>query len=389
LQFKSAGVYALGNASVGLVGVALTVQLARLLGSDAFGALASLIAFQNIWAGLGFMRIETRLATSINLIEADKILQAGFLAGGLVSILVSLITGFIWGWNSQIPLVFLSGFALSVLDALAARHAFNHQKLSVIGVRALRILGPLLLSVLAAHLLREAEKIFMWQSLCVVILMLLVWRRWIGWAHWCRVCVTVVSRHWRGLLPSIIFCLLNGLWLNGLTPLLNVYSSSALAGQFALLQRVLGGGLGIVSTATALVFAHRSLVRADLRQVLLIFLANLACAVGFSLFAAIAFLSGWFTSFLGDGWTYQTGLFFSTSLFLIASYSVGAISALTTRLRDEWFLTMWQGLAILMWIALFIILPSANNLYYALNLGALMHVLLGIRWFTLLRKNQE
>ncbi len=379
--------YALANGGIGLFGIALTVLLGWQLGSDGFGALASLVALQNIWAALGFMRVETRLATSANGVEADKILLAGFLAGGLISVALSLSVGLLWDWRNQYSLVFVSGFALSVLDALAVRHAFGARQCSVIRVRATRILGPLLLSVLVTVWSRQPDEVFLWQSLGTLGLSLAIWRRWIGLERWFRLCRTVLLRHWRGLSPSLVLCLLNGIWLNGLTPLLNAYASSTQAGQFAMLQRVLGGSLGLVSTATAMVFARSDHVRPGLVQVRRIFLVNLACSVGFCLFAAVAFLGGWVTWFLGKGWTYQADLFVSVSLFLTISYSIGAISVLAVRLRDEWFLTLWQAVALLIWVAIFILMPNGNSILYALNLGTLMYILLWLRWHFLLKKN--
>ena len=385
-HYKSVGVYAFANAGIALVGIALTVLLGRQLGSDGFGSLASLVALQNIWASLGFMRVDTRLATSASGLEADKILLAGFLAGGLVSVALALSAGLIWGWSSQFPLVFVSGFALSVLDALAVRHAFGACPRGVITARAARILGPLLLSVLVSGSTSHPDEVFLWQSLGMLVLSLVMWRRWIGIVQWCRVCSSVLLYHRRGLIPSLAFCLLNGIWLNGLTPLLNLYASSAQAGQFAMLQRILGGSLGLVSTATAMVFARRDHVQATLAQVLGIFLVNLACSFGFCLLASIVMLSGWVTWFLGNGWIYEVDLFISVCLFMTLSYSVGSISMLASRMRDEWFLAVWQAGALLIWIVLFILLPIGSNLLYALNFGALLYVVLGMRWYFLLKR---
>ena len=75
------------------------------------------------------------------------------------------------------------------------------------------------------------------------------------------------------------------------------------------------------------------------------------------------------------------------SLFLTFSYSVGAVTVLATRMNDEWFLTLWQAGSLFIWLALFILLPSERNLLYALNIGALMYVLLGLRWYWLLKND--
>lgn len=388
-HLKSAGVYAFGNASIGLIGIALTVQLGWLLGSDSFGVLASLIALQNIWAALGFMRVETRLATSANALEADRIMLAGFLVGGVISAALSLSVCLFWGWRSQYALVFVSGFALSVFDSLAIRYALDARSLSVIVVRTARILGPLLFFLLVTVWSRHPYDLFLWQSLGMLFLSLVIWRRWIGLEQWCCICGKVLLCHWRGLVPSLVLCLLNGIWLNGLTPLLNTYASSAQAGQFAMLQRVLGGSIGLISTATTMVLAQSNHVRPSLLQVQHIFLVNLACSILFCLFAAIAFLGGWVTWFLGKGWAYQANLFLSASLFFTVSYSIGAVSVLAVRLRDEWFMTQWQAVSLLIWGAIFMLLPSGSSILYALNLGALMYVGLGLRWYILLKKNND
>lgn len=388
-HFKSAGIYAFANGCIGLVGIALTIILGRQLGSDGFGELASLVALQNIWAALGFLRLETRMATSANLIEADKIIMAGFLTGGFVSAALVLCASLLWGWLSQYALVFVSGFALSVMDALAIRYAFGDRQGYVIRVRAARILGPLFLSLIVTVWSHQPSDVYLWQSLGMLCLSMVIWRRWIGLERWLQLCSTVLRRYRHGLLPSIVFCLLNGIWLNGLTPLLNVYASSAQAGQFAMLQRVLGGSLGLVSTATSLIFARRDHVYAGLAQVSQIFFANLACSFAICFFASIAFLGGWAAWIFGNDWTYEVDLFVSVSLFLIFSYSVGSISVLASRMHDEWFLTLWQALALLIWFAIFVLLPSGSNFLYALNIGAVMYVLLGLRWCFLLKKRDD
>lgn len=386
-HYNLVGVYVFANAGIALVAMALTVMLGRQLGVDGFGALASLIALQNIWASLGFMRVDTRLATSASGIEADQILLAGFLAGGLVSAALALIAGLIWGWNSQFPLVFVSGFSLSVLDALALRHAFGDRQRGVIVSRAARVLGPLLLSVWVSGHTSQPDVVFLWQSWGMLGLSLVMWRRWISLTRWYRLCGSVLLHHRRELMQSLAFCLLNGVWLNGLTPLLNLYSSAAQAGQFAMLQRILGGSLGLVSTATTMVFARRDHVHAGMVQVLGIFLAILACSFGICLIASIVIFGGWLTWLLGNSWIYEIDLFISMSLFLTMSNSVGSISMLGSRLRDELFLVIWQAGALLTWGALFTLLPSPSNLLYSLNIGAMLYVVLGMRWHFLLKRN--
>jgi hypothetical protein len=175
--------------------------------------------------------------------------------------------------------------------------------------------------------------------------------------------------------------------LNGLAPFLNAFASPTAAGQFSMLQRVLGGSLGLISTATAMVFVRQDYVRAGLAGVKRIFFVNLACSLLFCLVLAVPFLSGMSESWLGAGWRYRGDFYFSMSMFLTFSFSVGAISMLAVRLRDEWFLTIWQAAALLIWGGVFGLFAQAHALNLALNAGAVMYIILGLRWRYLLKKN--
>ncbi|BBH14714.1 hypothetical protein JD974_22785 [Chromobacterium haemolyticum] len=386
-HFRSAGIYAASNACIAFSGLLLTLAIGKLFGVARFGELASFIALQNIWAALGFMRIETRLATSSNSVEADKILMAGFLAGAVLSSLAAVVCFLIFRSGHHYWLIFLSGFALCVFDALSLRSAFSGEQRKVIVMRALRILAPLFIALVAALLTNQVDVVVLWQAGGTVAIALLVWRRWIGLRRWARLTRALLRRHWAGLVPSLLLCFLNGVWLNGLAPFLNAFASPTAAGQFSMLQRVLGGSLGLISTATAMVFVRQDYVRAGLAGVKRIFLVNLACSLLFCLVLAVPFLSGMSESWLGAGWRYRGDFYFSMSMFLTFSFSVGAISMLAVRLRDEWFLTIWQAAALLIWGGVFGLFAQAHALNLALNAGAVMYIILGLRWRYLLKKN--
>lgn len=388
-HFRSAGIYAVSNACIAFSGLLLTLAIGKLFGVARFGELASFIALQNIWAALGFMRIETRLATSGSRVEADKILLAGFLAGAVLSLLATLVSFLIFRTDHHYWLIFLSGFALCIFDALSLRNAFAGKQRQVIVMRSLRILGPLLIALVATLLTKQVDTVVLWQAGGTIVIALLVWRRWIGLRRWTGLTHALLKRHWAGLVPSLLLCFLNGIWLNGLAPFLNAFASPVAAGQFSMLQRVLGGSLGLISTATAMVFVRQDYVRAGLTGVKKVFLVNLVCSLLFCLVLAVPFLSGMAESWLGAGWRYRGDFYFSMSMFLTFSFSVGAISMLAVRLRDEWFLAMWQAVALLIWVAVFGLFAQEYALNLALNAGAIMYMILGLRWRSLLKKIVE
>lgn len=388
--FKSAGIYAVANACIALLGLVLTIAIGRALGVAKFGEFASFLALQNIWAALGFMRMETRIATSASMLEANRVLLAGFLAGGSASLLMTIGCVLLFGIEGNYWLVFVSGFALCVFDATTLRFAFSGLQKRVILNRAMRIICPLLIALAAALLSpNDVNVLVLWQTGGMLVLALLAWRGWLRPRRWIGLTRSVWRRYRAGLVPSLVLCSLNGIWLNALTPFLNAFSSPADAGQFSMLQRVLGGSLGLISTATSMVFARRDYVRSDLGGVTRIFLINLGCSVLFCLVFAVPFLGGLVERILGSGWDWRVGLYVSTSAFLILSFSIGAVSMLAVRLRDEWFLAIWQALALMCWAAVFALLPPSTAIDVALDFGALMYVILGARWFVLLRKNDR
>ncbi len=142
----------------------------------------------------------------------------------------------------------------------------------------------------------------------------------------------------------------------------------------------------MISTATAMVFARHDYVRSGLTSVTKIFLLNFCCSIFFCLVLAAPFLGGMAGQLLGSGWDWRIGLYVTTSAFLILSFSIGAVSMLAVRLGDEWFLAIWQTVALAVWVAVFALLKPSVAIDVALSVGALMYILLGARWFAMLRK---
>jgi O-antigen/teichoic acid export membrane protein len=377
--FRSTGVYTIANGVIAVVGLGLTVALGRQLGPEGFGVWASFFAAQNIWAGLGFMRLETRLATCTSIYQANRIIFAGFFVGILASITLSMILLFVMGSASNIWLAVLSGFGLSLFDALSQRNAFVGQQLAVLGMRCVRTLLPLMVALVAALVDASVTDIIVWHGGVVIIVSLLVWRRWLAPARWWRLSVDVVRRYRHGLLPSIIMSLLNGLWINGLTPALNHFATSALAGQFAMVQRLVGGALGLLSTAISLGMLKRDFVEVHWQTVRKVLTMNVIISLIICLLMAIPLMSG-AGRWLGVGWTVSQSMYYAACAFLVSSFAIGAISILAVRLHDEWFLAFWQFSALLCWLVIYAMMPPGEFVIPALWVGSGMYVLLGLRW---------
>jgi hypothetical protein len=92
---------------------------------------------------------------------------------------------------------------------------------------------------------------------------------------------------------------------------------------------------------------------------------------------------------LGFNWTFDLSVYWATCAFLVASFSIGAISAVAIRLKDEWFLTIWQFTALISWVVIYYLMPFADFLVTALWFGTAMYVFLGLRWRHLSTKSDN
>lgn len=376
---RSAGIYAFANGVIAFVGLAMTVVLGRQLGPDDFGVWASFFAVQNIWAGLGFMRLETRLAAATSIYQANRIIYAGFFVGLLITSALSALLILIMESGSNVWLAVLSGFGLAVFDVLSQRMAYEGKQLAVLGARCSRIFLPLIVAVAAALAGEAVTKIILWHGGVGIVVALIVWGRWISPQRWWRLSVGVVWHYRHGLLPSVIMSLLNGIWINGMTPALNHFATSALAGQFAMVQRLVGGLLGLLSTAITLTMLKRDFVEVHWLTIRKILTTNVIISVSLCLLLAIPLLSE-AGRWLGVDWTVEQPIYWAACSFFICSFAIGAVSIIAIRLHDEWFLAFWQLAALVCWVIIYSLIPSEKFVVPALWIGSAMYILLGLRW---------
>lgn len=384
---RSAGVYAVVNGAIALMGLGLTVALGKQLGPDRFGVWASFFAAQNIWAAMGFLRLETRLAACTSIYQANRIVAAGFFAGLLASTAVALVLATTLGVHSMMWLAVLSGFGLAVFDALSQRHAFEGRQLSMLRARCTRVLLPLAIALATALTNSSITTIIYLQGCACIVFAMFAWGRWIPLQRWWRLCVEVVKKYQRGLFPSLILSLLNGLWINGLTPALNHFATPALAGQFAMVQRLVGGALGLLSTAITLVMLKKEFIEVHWPTVRKVLTVNVTIALGFCLALAIPVLGG-AGQWLGAGWAITPPLYWAACAFLVSSFAIGAVSIIAVRLQDEWFLALWQAAALLCWVAIYALMQTSEFVIPALWFGSAMYILLGLRWRHLATKRK-
>lgn len=372
--------YALNNAGIAIIALLLTLDIAKTLGVYNFGLYASFVAIQNIWASIAFIRFDTRIAISRNNYEVEKNIRTGFFVGLIISIILSCVSIFIMNESIYYWMVFVSGFSLAIFDVLALRFAYAKNQNLVVLMRATRVLFPLIVAWILALSSLNIDLIIGLQTVGIILLGLIYWRRWNKFAYVIKITKQRVKQHWRDLIPSLIMCMLNGVWLNGMVPFLNMVVSPSIAGQFALLQRILSGSLGLIGSATAMIFISKEYSIFNAKKIKKIFLYNMVISLIICILLSVPILGGYFSSMLGAEWIYEKDFYILMSVFYALSSTVGAVSILAVRLKDEWFLTFWQISTILLCAGVLYFLTDIFAIKYSLIVGCLMYALLVTRW---------
>lgn len=341
---------------------------------------------QNIYAGFGLLKIESRISICKNDLEAVKVLVAGIVNGLLLAVLLTIAALILFEKNNNFSLLFISGYTLAVVDGLIIYHAYKKNIYKITILKTLRIIGPLVIAKIAALFILSVSQIILAQSLVMMLVLIPLWKILNNGNLWLKVSKQIVEKYKRKLKPSIIYSILNGVFINGITPILYFKISPEIAGQFALLIRILGGGVGVVSNALTIFYAAKDFVKVKIQDVKNILSLNIimGCAICIAIYMPLEQMSLLF---------YKKELNISiinysvTSAFIIITYAIGSVSMLAVRLKDEWWLAQWQVMAIIVWV-LITASTQSEYLVFALQISAtIMYLILALRWFYLI-KNQ-
>jgi len=83
---------------------------------------------------------------------------------------------------------------------------------------------------------------------------------------------------------------------------------------------------------------------------------------------------------LPERWRMEGDMFWPAVFFLSASFAVGGLSIVSIRLKDEWFLTGWQAVALASWGGVLLLMPSVEAFRWMLLLGGCAYGVLLLRW---------
>lgn len=375
----------------GLVAVcALLVALAVAgrLGVLELGAFAGWLAWSLILWPLATLRIETRVSLCLNEAELAAVFSATCTAALGFLIVASSITIFLMfalhmSW--LLLLVPFSAAAYALLDLCVNTLSFRGEMKRSLLVRAIRQLAPFFGAFIATLCSSKGAAAFLGYGV-VSLILALVFVPYTGFfrpsLHDFR---EVIEKYRDGLKASLLLGCLNAVWLNGFIPFLNYFGMSMLAGQYSLVQRVISSPLSILNTV---VNAYLVRVGNNLHMhVRLILLSGVSL---FILAFIWAFLVYWVISLqdfypVPDEWKVSPLLYVGISFFAISSFAVGALALVAVRLRDEWFLSVWQLVLVALGAALLFSLRSVEGLIIYLIGGGFAYWMLFFRWIWLAR----
>jgi O-antigen/teichoic acid export membrane protein len=359
-----------------------SISLAYLLGSAEFGLFAAINALAIILMPIISFRLETRIAVCETYHEASN-LRIAINSVALIFLVVALLI-FIFcrltGQTILYGLIPLLAVGMIIADFGLSHLAFKklHFRFSIF--RIFRQIIPLLFALWAAWLSPNHEHAVIAFSIGTWVLALVI-----GWSgnektiSW-TILTSVLKQHRRELKASITLGTLNGIWLNGLQPLMAWMGWHQLAGQYALLQRLINAPLSIVSVVTnTFLLGKGNDLHFDEKKVLKVFL-------GLTLIGVLWIVCLWVILFLQvywilpPEWKIDSEFFYAAAFFGVCSFAVGSISVISIRLKDEWFVAFWQLFFILVWFLGVVMMDLQQIFTLLLWIGGLAYVVLLWRW---------
>ncbi|MGR8931765.1 MAG: hypothetical protein ACU836_14090 [Gammaproteobacteria bacterium] len=153
-----------------------------------------------------------------------------------------------------------------------------------------------------------------------------------------------------------------------------------MAGQYVLAQRLINTPLSVIALSVQTVLLrsgnqlHTNIRKIITQVILLFFLASLLIIVLYlSIYTQTAFP-------FPEKWKLDTDLFIAAGFFIASSFSVGSVSIISIRLKDEWFVAWWQLIFLLLWGMVLFQFQSDLAFVYMMIAGGLGYWILAARW---------
>lgn len=365
----------------------ISVLTAYTLGPEEFGLYSALQAVAVVMMPLVSFRLDTRVAVCAS--EADlSELSTAVLSVSLIFLAVSGVSivcllPWINGWTYLLVALLSAGMVLA--DFGLSRLAFGEQHRKLAVHRFVRQLLPVALALFAAQVSPRHLHV-----LAALVVGTWIWALVLGWPKsrapvWSWQTLKRVWRRYReGLKASVVLGGLNGMWLNGLQPLMAWLGWHQLAGQYALLQRLINAPLGVLSVVVNTFLMAKGNALHTQRIYVLRLCAGLVALASLWVGILWVLLYGQAYWQVPDQWVPDPEFFNAAAFFGVCSFAVGSVSVVSIRLRDEWFVAGWQLIFITVWVITLYLTDLEHAFSGLLFVGGLAYGVLMWRWLSLM-----
>jgi O-antigen/teichoic acid export membrane protein len=386
-KIKAAGSLVVSSGLTLVFVTLISILTAYILGPKEFGLYAALQAVAVVMMPLVSLRLETRVAVCTSEEDLNE-LSTAVSSASLIYLTfsgVSIVCLWPWinGWTYLLVALLSAGMVLA--DFGLSRLAFGEQHGKLAAHRFVRQLMPVALALFAAQV--SPQHLHVLAALVV------------GTWTWALVLMGPKSRasvwSWQtlqsawhryrdGLKASVVLGGLNGMWLNGLQPLMAWLGWHQLAGQYALLQRLINAPLGVLSVVVNTFLMAKGNALHTQRLHVLRLCAGLAALASLWVGILWVLLYGQDYWHVPDQWIPDPEFFNAAAFFGVCSFAVGTVSVVSIRLHDEWFVAGWQLLFMTVWAITLCLTDLQFAFSGLLYLGGLAYGVLMWRWLTLM-----
>lgn len=382
-MLKAAALFSVGNGFVLLAVTCFSLILAYILGPNDFGQFATLQAIVAILLPFVSLRIETRLANCSDNIKIIEVASAAYTSAFIflfIGVLFAPIILLFFELFYLIVLIFLS-VLLSVLDLRISIFSVNGKIKSVFVLRSIRQVFPILGALAFSWFVRDykAALLGFLVGVCFCFPIFLRFERQkykFSIGNFKR----VLSKNREGIKASMVLGVLNALWLNSILPLMSFLDLSRAAGQYAIMQRMVSAPLSVIAVAlNALLLKEGNALHRSRNNIFLLFVFLFFIGAIFSL-ALWFFLNYQSVISIPLAWKIDPYFFIAAAFFGVSSFSVGAISIVSVRLNDDWFIAWWQLLFVMVMGFVIFLYENIDGFLCSLLLGGFAYFVLIARW---------
>lgn len=370
----------------------ISLITAYVLGPVEFGFFSACQAITVIVMPLVCFRLETRVAvckTDKELSELSIAVKTGIIIFLSISSLVVMALSFFINLNLGLMIVFLAG-GIVLVDFELSRFSFLQMHTNLAIHRFFRQVLPASMALIVSFFVPQHQ--FLIGALLVgtwSYVFLLSYRKNNKQLWSFTIFKKIFISHFSELKASFSLGVLNSIWLNGLQPLMVWMGLHQLAGQFALLQKIINAPLAVITVAVnSYLLEKGNLAHTQIKLVMKAFYSLILISTAW-IFCLWVFFYGEFHFNLPKDWIPNQEIFISASFFWASSFAVGAISLISIRLKDEWFMACWQLILILIWMVALFLFDPQKIFTFLLIMGGLAYIFLMWRWTWLIKSKDQ